>query len=78
MNGEFEIAAGTVSGRDHRQAGKNNHDAYVFSSDASGTVAVVCDGCGSGRHSEVGAKIGARLVAGALRRHLHRLHHRGL
>lgn len=59
----FEIASGTVIGRDHRLAGKNNQDAfYCFASDEL-IVAVVCDGCGSSPHSEVGAKLGAKIVA---------------
>ena len=31
-------------------------------------MAVVCDGCGSGKHSEVGAQIGARLMIEAMSR----------
>lgn len=63
MKNVFEIAKGTIIGRDHRVAGKNNQDAfYCFASDEL-IVAVVCDGCGSSPHSEVGAKIGARVLA---------------
>lgn len=63
LNTQFEIAAGSVSGRDHRTALKNSHDAYYWEATPGILVAVVCDGCGSGEHSEVGAKLGARLVA---------------
>jgi hypothetical protein len=70
----FEIAGGTVTGRAHVAAGRNNQDAFCWASDADALVAVVCDGCGSGPHSEVGAQIGARLVVQAasrlLRTHL--------
>ena len=58
----FEIAGGSVSGRSHLLAGKGNQDAYHWSVEERSLVAVVCDGCGSGAQSEVGAAIGARLV----------------
>jgi hypothetical protein len=70
----FELAGGSVTGRAHVAAGRNNQDAFCWASDANGLVAVVCDGCSGGRHSEVGAQIGARLVVQAasrlLRTHL--------
>ncbi len=68
MTSDFEIAGGTVAGRDHVNLGRNNQDAFCWSSTPEATVAVVADGCGSGRLTEVGAQIGARLVAEALRR----------
>jgi hypothetical protein len=58
----FEIAGGSVSGRSHLLAGKGNQDAYHWSVEERSLVAVVCDGCGSGAESEVGATLGARLV----------------
>jgi hypothetical protein len=67
MYGAFEIAGGSVAGREHVAAGRNNQDAFCWSAAAEATVAVVADGCGSGRHSEVGAQIGARLLTSALR-----------
>lgn len=71
----FECAAGSVPGRNHvghgrLLAGKNNQDAWAFHAAAGSLVAVVCDGCSGGRHSEVGAAIGARLVARTVSRHL--------
>jgi hypothetical protein len=69
----FETAAGTVIGRDHALARRNNQDAFCTWSGAEGVIAVVADGCGSGRSSEVGARLGARLVTEALRRHQHQL-----
>lgn len=62
MNESFEIAAGTVAGRDHRSALKNSHDAYHFGVRPGILAGAVCDGCGSGGHSEVGAKIAARMI----------------
>ncbi|KYG05855.1 hypothetical protein BE21_38125 [Sorangium cellulosum] len=68
----FEIAGGTVTGTDHLAVGRPNQDAYAFRAEGGCLAAVVCDGCGSGARSEVGAALGARLVTeqvlGALRR----------
>lgn len=66
----FELAWGSVIGRDHVLIGKNNQDACGCHVGADMIVAVVCDGCSGGRHSEVGAKLGARLLVEALRRQL--------
>ena len=64
----FEIAGGSVAGSMHRAAGRNNQDAFCWTSTSEGLVAVVCDGCGSAPHSEVGARIGARIIAASVRR----------
>jgi len=61
----FQIAGGSVPGRRHRMAGRNNQDAFAWAARDGALVAVVSDGCGSGTHSEVGAQIGARLVVRA-------------
>ncbi|KYF57145.1 hypothetical protein BE08_09195 [Sorangium cellulosum] len=58
----FEVAGGTVTGTDHVAAGRPNQDAYAFRAEGRCLVAVVCDGCGSGARSEVGAALGARIV----------------
>lgn len=58
----FEVAAGSVAGRTHTLTGRPNQDAFAHRSAPFGLVGVVCDGCGSGAHSEVGAAIGARIV----------------
>ncbi len=60
---QFEIASGSVRGRDHDLSGRNNQDAHHIYSDEKALIAVVCDGCGSGKFSEVGAQIGSRLVS---------------
>lgn len=72
MNNLFQFAGGSVSGRNHRITAKNNQDAYCLMCDGEWAVAVVCDGCGSGEHSEVGAQTGARLVAQSLFQAMHR------
>ncbi len=62
----FQVAGGSVCGRDHIRAGRGSQDAMWWGRGAGVLVAVVCDGCGSGRHSEVGARLGARLVVRSL------------
>ncbi len=62
----FAYAAGSVVGRDHRIKNTNGHDAFSVVEDERAFAAVVCDGCGSGAHNEVGAKLGARLVSASL------------
>lgn len=65
---EFEVACGSVTGRDHILAGRNNQDAYVVTSNGEITVAVVCDGCSGkdqteGKYSEVGALLSAKFLS---------------
>jgi hypothetical protein len=66
MREQFELAGGSVTGRSHLRVGKNNQDAYYGVCLENCSIAVVCDGCGSGNCSEVGAKIGAKLVVSAI------------
>ncbi len=66
MKDILELAGGSVTGRDHVRVGKNNQDAYSWRLDQDSAIAVVCDGCGSGTHSEVGAKLGVRIVVATL------------
>jgi serine/threonine protein phosphatase PrpC len=69
MTTNFQIAGGTITGREHVAIGRNNQDAFCWSATPEATVAIVADGCGSGTHSEVGAQIGARILTEALRIH---------
>ena len=69
----FAIAGGTITGRRHLGkgsllVGRNNQDAHGWCSSNRLVAAVVCDGCSSGRASELGAQVGARLVLRALER----------
>jgi hypothetical protein len=70
MKDLFEIAGGSVTGADHIMIGKpgskNNQDAYTWRKGSKVICAVVCDGCSSGRYSEVGAHIGAEVTAQAV------------
>jgi len=69
---QFEVAGGSVAGRDHRHSLRNSQDAYHCDARRGVIAAVVCDGCGSGEHSEVGAQIGARLAVEEILRNYHR------
>ena len=63
----FRLAAGSVIGRDHRHVGRNNQDALAIHQSEPLTIAIVADGCSSGKYSEVGAHLGVRLLAENLR-----------
>ncbi|MFN5835872.1 MAG: protein phosphatase 2C domain-containing protein [Pseudanabaena sp.] len=63
---QFEYASGSIIGRNHVLTNKNNQDAYQISVNEKFIAAVVCDGCGSGKHSEVGAKLGSHMVIEAI------------
>ena len=56
---QWKITAAVKVGRDHVDRGVNGQDAAVIRLDpATGTIyGIVCDGCGSGVHSEVGANL---------------------
>jgi nitrate reductase NapE component len=70
MLNQFEIANGQIIGRRHRQTGQNNQDAMYWHSDERALIGIVCDGCGSHPHTEVGAQISARIVAAEIGRML--------
>lgn len=58
----FEVAAGSILGKNHRRVGKNNQDAWAILTPVQTIIAVVCDGCGSRPCSEVGSQLGAQLT----------------
>jgi hypothetical protein len=66
MNDQFEMASGSVAGREHRRAGRNNQDAVITRIGKKGLVAIVADGCSSGPKTELGAIFGAQLACGNL------------
>lgn len=67
MKGEFELVGASIVGREHLRVGRNNQDASYWISDREATIAIVCDGCGSSAHSEVGAKLASQIVAKLIR-----------
>jgi serine/threonine protein phosphatase PrpC len=71
---EFEVAAGSIIGQYHLRINFNNQDNYIITEHPDHIVAVVCDGCGSGVTSEVGATLGSSMVSWELSASgLHRL-----
>jgi len=66
MDTKWKTAAATVIGREHRRTDRPCQDAFAIRRGARAVVAVVCDGCGSAAHSELGARLGANLLAAAL------------
>lgn len=62
----FGFAGGSVLGADHAMVGKpgskNNQDHLMWLHGRNCSFAVVCDGCSSGKYSEVGAKLAAHML----------------
>lgn len=78
----LRIIGGSIPGTDHTKPGQpgwtNNHDAFTWRSLRNGGfVAVVCDGCGSGKHSEVGSHLGANLFAQTITDEVEKMHNKG-
>ena len=65
---QFSVAAGSVMGREHARLQRNNQDGVAVRVSPECIVAVVADGCGSGRYSEVGARLGAAWIVAHLPR----------
>lgn len=73
----FTVFSGSIAGTEHIRPGqpgcRNNQDAMVtFVSDEL-IIGIVCDGCGSGDHSEFASRLQANTLAAALRIHIPRL-----
>jgi hypothetical protein len=66
----IRVNAAAVTGARHLRAARNGQDAAATWVGDGAAAVVVCDGCGSSGSSEVGARLGARLFAAALGRHL--------
>jgi hypothetical protein len=66
----FAIAGGRVTGRAHQRLGQGCQDGLAWYAAGDALVAVVTDGCGSSQYSEVGARLGARLLVAAIARQL--------
>lgn len=62
----IKVACASVTGARHARAGRNGQDAAAVWTGGDAVVAVVCDGCSGGAASEVGARLGAQLVARAV------------
>lgn len=68
----MDVASGTTAGSEHARTGRNNQDAFLIRKTPELLLAIVCDGCSSGSsgvsHNEVGAWLGAHVVADAITR----------
>lgn len=69
MPENFEIAGGSIIGRDHIQTSKNNQDAYYYENNEHYCLGIVTDGCSNAQYSEVGAQLAVRTLAKAIRMH---------
>jgi len=69
----FEIAGGSITGTAHIRSFRNNQDAFTWgwiTTPWPAFVAVVADGCGEGKHSEVGARLAAESIKRSLLEYL--------
>jgi hypothetical protein len=60
---DFECATGSVMGTYHSRTNKNNQDSFFYIEHNEFIIGVICDGCGSGKYSEVGANMGGPALA---------------
>lgn len=63
---EMAAAAAAITGARHLRVARNGQDATALWVGDGGAAVVVCDGCGSGASSEVGARLGASLAIHAI------------
>lgn len=56
-------ACGSVTGGEHRRLERDGQDGAALVRSPHVTAAIVTDGCSSGRHAEVGARLGATWLA---------------
>ena len=68
--GGLRVVAGSAIGSEHLRLRRNGQDAALVWRGPEALVGLVADGCGSGGHSEVGARLGIRLALLGLRRAL--------
>lgn len=62
----IQVRAGQIIGRDHLARQANCQDSYALIERDAYLIGVVCDGCGEGQHSEVGATLAAPYLADQL------------
>jgi serine/threonine protein phosphatase PrpC len=72
LSAERVVAMGSVTGRAHRLAERDGQDGCAAFTRGHVAAAIVTDGCGSGRASEVGARLGAALLAASIDEHFGR------
>ncbi len=65
-----KVIGAAVTGARHLRTQRNGQDAVATWRDGDAACVVVCDGCGSGPSSEVGARLGAQLFVAAVAAHV--------
>lgn len=63
---EIQARVGQIVGHDHMARRVNCQDGYALLQTDDFVIGVVCDGCGEGKHSEIGAKLAAQYLAGQI------------
>jgi hypothetical protein len=58
------LRAGQIIGRDHMTRQANLQDSYSVLQTERYSIGILCDGCGEGRRSEVGAALASEYLAG--------------
>lgn len=58
----IRVRTGQIIGRDHMMRQANCQDSHAVGTHGSHFIGIVCDGCGSSTHSEVGAKLAAQYL----------------
>ena len=58
----IQVRAGHIIGRDHMIRQANCQDGYAVAQHNGHVIGMVCDGCGEGAHSEVGAKLASQYL----------------
>jgi hypothetical protein len=69
---EFELAGVSVAGTTHIKRGMNNQDSFYWLQADEYVIALVSDGCGSTKYSEVGSRLLSRIFAHYLAKYLQR------
>jgi hypothetical protein len=70
VNGSWSVSGASVVGRDHVVLGRSAQDALGAGERGELAWGVVCDGCGEGARSEVGAGVAAAFLAAEMERRL--------
>lgn len=63
LSGRFGVTGGSVTGKEHRRLERDGQDGWALVAGDEVMAAIVTDGCGSGRSSEIGARVGAAWIA---------------
>ncbi len=66
MEYKIQTRVGQIIGHDHIARRINCQDGYALLQTDDYVIGIVCDGCGEGKHSEIGAKLAAQYLAGQI------------